>query len=180
MVAVAALLAIAVQVIAATVAGASTVQVYPSYLGNGVTVHVPSQFWFDVGQGASWAGMAGGLLPLVSLGAVVVPRLALRGHLPAEQKNRARRLLITTLAAAAVVLVSAALSIASAVMVEGFVRVYRGQVVMAVAGAVGVALLAGVAGVLAWLSLAYWRADTAKETEDGDMTPREVGPPATL
>jgi hypothetical protein len=84
------------------------------------------------------------------------------------------------LAAAALVLVSAALSIASAVMVEGFVRVYRGQVVMAVAGAVGVALLAGVAGVLAWLSLAYWRADTAKETEDGDMTPREVGPPATL
>ena len=96
---VAALLAIAVQVVAAIVAGASAVEVYPNYLGNGVTVHVPSQFWFDGGQSASWAGMAGGLLPLVSLCAVVVPRLALRCHLPAEQENRARRLLITALAA---------------------------------------------------------------------------------
>jgi hypothetical protein len=78
------------------------------------------------------------------------------------------------LAAAVVVLVSAALSIASSVMVDGFVGVYRGQVVLAVAGAVGVALLAGVAGVLAWLSLAYWPAEAAKKTEDGSGADRQT------
>jgi hypothetical protein len=139
-----------------------------------------AQFWVDVSLSASWAGIASGLLPLLSLGAVVVPRLALRNHLPARQATRARPLLIATLAAATVVLVSAALGIAAAIMVEGFTGVYRGQVIISVADAVGVALLAGVAWALAWFSLPYWPADAVDETEDDNMARSEIGPPASL
>ncbi|HTT92861.1 MAG TPA: hypothetical protein VMF65_25125 [Acidimicrobiales bacterium] len=51
---------------------------------------------------------------------------------------------------------------------------------MTVAGAVGVALLAGVAGALAWLSPAYWPARGADEADDGDVSPGDVGPPASI
>jgi hypothetical protein len=128
--------------------------------------------WEVLASVTGWADISIGLLALLSVGLIVLPRLLWGEDGPEEQPGRARLLLALTSATAAVTAVAAALFVVALV---GFEATSGGSpwwgVTSSAAEYVGGLLLAGATGVLAWRSRSYWPTKEPADIRGDGCTP---------